>query len=391
MKWQARPRSRARRIATWSVSSVLVLALAAVAGIAWYFSGVAIAVNHTVTRDLTLTPDPGGIRITRTHYSELPGRYALAWEGGWGTVGPVTGGDANTVVRTFTPNEGGVPAAGTSAEIDAFAYRGDPRTALDLDFREVSVPGELGNYPAWFVPAGSGAGSTWVVFVHGHDSNRQESLRYLTLFHRLGLPTLVPTYRNDVGAPPSPDGANHLGASEWRDVESAIRWALTNGAKDVVLAGWSMGAAVSLQAVDRSDLRSAVRGLLLDSPVLDWVDVFITQGGDRGLPGPLTRVAVFTVERRIDADFSRFDWVSRAKDLSRPMLVFANTDDIYVPSGPAKRVAAARPDLVTLVDTPGADHTRAWNVDPERFDATVTTWLQTLGVVARDAAVPAAA
>jgi hypothetical protein len=273
-----------------------------------------------------------------------------------------------------------VPAAGTKADVDAYAYRGNPNSALGLEFENAVVQGELGAMPAWYVPAGPATG-TWVVFVHGRGGTREEGLRYLRTWHGLGLPVLMPTYRNDVGAPAARDGHDHLGDTEWRDVDSAVRYALGRGARDVVLAGWSMGGAVSLQAADRSEVRDRIRGLLLESPVLDWRDVFVHQGADRGLPEPLTRVAIWTVGRRIGADLDRFDWVRRAGDLRRPVLVLHSDADTYVPDGPAKRVAAARPDLVTLHLTPGAEHTRGWNVDPEGFDAAMRSWLARVGAL----------
>ena len=106
------------------------------------------------------------------------------------------------------------------------------------------------------------------------------------------------------------------------------------------------------------------------------------QREEAGAPAePLTRVAIWTVGRRIGADLDRFDWVRRAGDLRRPVLVLHSDADTYVPDGPAKRVAAARPDLVTLHLTPGAEHTRGWNVDPEGFDAAMRSWLARVGAL----------
>ena len=48
---------------------------------------------------------------------------------------------------------------------------------------------------------------------------------------------------------------------------------LNNGATSVVLAGYSMGAAVSLQLARRSSLARYVQGLVLIGPVIDWLDV----------------------------------------------------------------------------------------------------------------------
>lgn len=385
-----RPRRRHRRLLV-ALATVLVLVVGAAGGIAWYFSGVALAVDHSESYPVRVLATPGSagsggqatVRLPRNRETAEAGLLGLAWAGGYGRVGPVVAADPGSVTRAFTPVTGGVPAVGTRVRIDSFANTGDPRTSLGLDFSEVRIPGPLGALPSWFVPvdpapgtpAASGAGRTWVVFLHGHDSHRQESLRYLTAWHALGLPVLVPDYRDDLGAPASPDGWHHLGDTEWQDADAAVRWAHDHGAQGVVLAGWSMGGAIALQTADRSALPGMIRGLLLDSPVVDWRDVFARQGADRGLPGPEITLAEWTLQWRAGISLDRLDWASRAKELRVPTLIFHSDSDDYVPDGPALRLATARPDLVTLVRIPGARHTLEWNVDPQRYEATERAWL----------------
>jgi hypothetical protein len=69
------------------------------------------------------------------------------------------------------------------------------------------------------------------------------------------------------------------------------------------------------------------------------------------------------------------DWVARAAELRLPLLIIHSDDDEFVPSGPSRRVAAARPDLVTFVAVPGARHTKEWNVDPDAWDTAVARFL----------------
>ena len=143
-----------------------------------------------------------------------------------------------------------------------------------------------------------------------------------------------------------------------------------------------MGGAVSLATWDRSPLRGFVRGLVLDSPVIDWREVMTTQGSERGLPTPVTAGALWVMQKRTGIELDRLDWLTRSAELSVPMLVFASRDDTYVRSGSADRLAAKRPDLVRLIDVAGADHTRSWNVDPVAYEQELTRWLTGLGVTA---------
>ena len=74
-------------------------------------------------------------------------------------------------------------------------------------------------------------------------------------------------------------------------------------------------------------------------------------------------------------DLDRRDWVARAQELSLPVLLIHSDADDFVPSQPSRLLAAARPDLVTYQDAPGARHTREWNVDPDAWDAGVATFV----------------
>jgi pimeloyl-ACP methyl ester carboxylesterase len=370
-------RRRWSRLLGGAVAALLVLALAAASGVAWYFAGAAVAVSHAVVRPLVASPAPhGDVRITGGRDATLPGRFGLDWADGYGEIGALESQDASGAVRAFTPRHGTL-APGTKARVDTYDYDGDPRSALGLAFDDVRVHAALGGFPAWYVPAARSDG-TWFVFVHGHDGSRREALRYLRALHGAGMPVLVATYRNDVGAPSSPDGVDHLGGTEWQDVDAAVRWALDHGARDVVLGGWSMGGAVALQVADRSAVAGRIRALVLDSPVLDWRDVFRRQGAVRGLPVAERDLAMWVAERRYGLDLDRLDWVSRSAELKVPMLIVHSDADDYVPDGPAKRLAAARPDLVTLALVAGAGHTQAWNLDPAGYEQRLLAWLRSL-------------
>ena len=148
--------------------------------------------------------------------------------------------------------------------------------------------------------------------------------------------------------------------------------------------GWSMGGATVLQALTRSARADVVRGLVLDSPVVDWVTALDYQGRAMGLRGPL-RWLVYSMlggawgrpftGQDAPVDFARLDFVRRADELAAPILILHSDDDGYIPPTASHALAAARPDLVTLEVFDTARHTRLWNYDPQRWNGAIAGWL----------------
>jgi hypothetical protein len=58
------------------------------------------------------------------------------------------------------------------------------------------------------------------------------------------------------------------------------------------------------------------------------------------------------------------------------MLLIHSVDDEFVPVGPSERLAAARPDLVTMERWDTARHTKEWNVDPDRWERSVAAFVR---------------
>jgi hypothetical protein len=50
-------------------------------------------------------------------------------------------------------------------------------------------------------------------------------------------------------------------------------------------------------------------------------------------------------------------------------------DDDFVPVGPSLELAKRNPEMVTLETFRHARHTKEWNVDPERWESVVRSWL----------------
>src|SRR3954462_3671929 len=167
------------------------------------------------------------VTLGLTAETGVRGRYGLWLDGGRGhaRVGEVLDVDDERArgTRRVEGVDSGLLTVGF-ARWNQYYYAGSPQDAFGLPTQDVRVRSELGDVPAWLVPPdpSAAAGDRWAILVHGRGARREECLRAVPVMHELGFTTLIPMYRNDIGAPPSPDGRYNLGLSEWRDVEAGV-------------------------------------------------------------------------------------------------------------------------------------------------------------------------
>jgi uncharacterized protein len=355
---------------------MLVLVLLVAAAISWHFADAVLVPDHSPWPEETEVKrvGPGRIVLERSEDSERPGVYGLDWPGGHAVIGAVEGGDEDTVTRKLLSTHGYL-VAGRKVLVEADVYAGDPREALGMRFLTVHVPDELGQMPDWLIPA---SGDTWAIVVHGINGTPQEGLHLAPMLHRAGLPAMLIAYREDLGAPASPDGFHHMGLTEWRDLAAAARFALAHGAKRLVLVGFSMGGAIVAQFMEKSPLAPRVAGLVLDAPVLDWRRVLEFNAEEMGLPGFSVLPVEWAVGARIDADWDSLDALDHREDFQLPILLFHGEDDEVVPISLSEGFAAELPDRVVFYRVPHAGHVESWNVEPRLYERRLATFLRSL-------------
>lgn len=328
------------------------------------------------------------ITLQRTDDTVLPGRYGLftAGDPAYVKVGSVLAETDATVTRKLLTRVESTQRLGEVAAFSGWYY--DRPEQLQLPFRNEMIGSGIGPCPAWIFPVDGS--DVWVIQVHGRGSTRAEGLRAVPLFHDLGMTSLLVSYRNDGEAPRTRAGTYTLGASEWRDVDAAIGYALRHGARRVVLMGWSMGGAISLQAALSSAHREAVAGVILDSPVIEWKLVLGFQAKQLHVPRSVATLALQALDKGwasslTGADgsipFDRLDIVGRATELRQPILILHSEDDGYVPSDASHDLVVARPDLVDIESFTVARHAKLWNYDQERWTSSIRRWLDRQGLI----------
>jgi uncharacterized protein len=364
---------------------VLLLALVAAVVLSWHFSAAVVVPDHSEWPLETRVEavEPGRIALSRDDRSGQPGVYGIDWQTGHAIVGSILAEDDDTVTRRLSDVRGYL-VPGIHVGLDSHVYAGDPEQTLGLPFRSVGVPDPLGPMPAWLVPAAHGgsqrgrrprAGGTWAIVVHGHNDNRQNDLRIAPTLRAMGMPSLLISYRNDLGAPDSPDGLYHLGETEWEDLAAAVRYALRLGAHDVVLIGYSMGGALISQLMQSSPLVDRIAALVLDAPVLDWRSVIEFNAEQMGLPGFLGLPVEWAIDARVGPDWDNLDALQHLDDFHLPTLLFHSTEDDLVPISTSDEFAEKLSRWVTYYRVPLVGHTESWNLDPTLYERRLRRFL----------------
>lgn len=390
---------RAASNRTALVASLAIGVLSAALGVTVAAGAVVLAVARRVvvptprladTRILDLNLRAQTITLARTPDTELPGRYGLFTTGTvpYLKLGSVLSSDGEKVTRKLLTHVDGEMRLARDATFSGWYF--DEPEQLQLPWHPELIGTSLGPAPAWVFPGGD----TWVVQIHGRGAQRAETLRAVPLFHQLGMSSILVSYRNDGEGPRSRSGAYGLGSTEWRDVDAAIGYAKRHGAKRILLMGWSMGGAIALQTAALSAYRGLIAGVILESPVVDWKTVLAFQAAANRIPKPVGDLAMTTLKNEWGARFAggeaipfdKLDMVANAGSITVPILILHSDDDGFVPADASHALAEARPDLVEMDTFTIARHTKLWNYDQARWEATIRTWLATAGFTADDEA-----
>jgi pimeloyl-ACP methyl ester carboxylesterase len=378
-----------QRKRTLFLLSILMILIAVLLGGGWYFSNV--------VRDAGLQPKRVDLRpqlevvalqearITLGVTGELQnddwrtdGIWGLRWNEGYALVGGIVDINDQEVVREFVPLRGNL-RIGDRVGLYIFSRPDDPEEAFGLPAQTVSYSSPLGQFPAWFI---EGSRNTWFILVHGKmDAPPREALRSspaLPTVAGFGLPTLIISYRNDVGAPASADGFHRYGQAEWEDLEGAVRYAIEHGGEQLILMGYSMGGAMILNFLYQSQLADKVVGIILDAPMLDFGATVDLGAMQLGVPQVFVTIGKFISSFRFDINWEELNYINRADQLTIPLLLFHGNEDTTVPVQISDSLVTRWAGMLTYVPIGGATHIRSWNMNPVLYEREVSRFIQDL-------------
>lgn len=364
---------------------IVVVAASAVA------AGVALLAVLSLARRVVRT-QPRRKTIVAKHVSEsvvlprspltiAPGVYGL-WFGEefdqHACLGEVMTSDENTVTRRLISATADLPTIPFHSQWTGHSLNGPQ--ALSSHWEDVSIPLRDGTgAPAWFFPAAF-SGSPWVIHVQGIRTSRIVALRSVEVAQSSGLPSLVVTFRGAGDGPPT--RASNLGQREWTDLADAIVYAREAGASEVFVVGWSMGAGIALEVLRREP--DLIDKLALIAPATNWRKIIrhgVVHAGLPGFMGPLvtlvlgSRTASRLIGLRQPINFDQLEWSRPGNiQINVPTLVIHSKGDKEIPFELTTEFADAHPN-VTVVETASAPHGWESNVDPERFQGSLSSWL----------------
>lgn len=332
-------------------------------------------------RDIEHHDDAKWVVLDRTDQTAADGIYNLWLEhDGWAQLGAeVRDRSSRRIARAITATSPGLELTAGDRASWSGIYYATPADA-GIDARDITITTPAGACPAWRI---DGDPATWAIHIHGLGSTRAGTLRGVQVATDLGYSSLVVTYRNTLEGPRVGTRRTTLGHTETTDVDEAIGYAVRRGAERIILFAWSMGAAVALQLAARPRHEGLIAALVLDSPVLDWTETIKANVARTRLPASAGHLAVpwlcvgslvWILGLPEPVPLSQYDWIARADDLATPTLVLHGTRDGSAPIRLSQALADRRPDLVTL-EAFDADHTLAWNANPERWRSVVSAWL----------------
>lgn len=336
------------------------------------------------TKVVPIEVDAGmeSIVLPDTDAARMPGEFGVWVNGSLGhvRVGDVLGNGPGVVKRRIVEVHGDLSDAAEGRWTGhTFAHA----ASTGLDYQDVDVPVEDGTRPAWVLPAGDGR--RWALHLHGIKSSRASALRSVPIAAELGMTSLVPAFYGDVGADAALDAGDvaqgsTLGVREARDVEAAIAFAVENGAEELVLFGWSMGATIALLLAESSRFRNRITQLILIGPAVSWRASIARGIAAARLPawvGPplfrsleargLSKLARMTEP----TSFERLDWLRADRPVRVPTLVLHSAGDTDNELGESRELASLNPSTVTVYEFPAVPHLMEWNAHRKLFESVV--------------------
>lgn len=221
---------------------------------------------------------------------------------------------------------------------------------FQLSYQELWLPIKTGSKTvgalhAWWIPTKQPERGTLLYF-HGNGVNisSPSSLVQVERFHRMGLSTLMISYRGYGRS----QGGFPTETQLYEDATTAWNYLVNERqipANHIFLYGYSLGGAI---AIDLAAKNPQAAGLIVQSSFTSMQAMV-----DRQLNQHYWSLRFFPVHQLLT---QRFDSIRKVKTLQMPVLFIHGTADPYIPATMSQTLYAAAPEPKQLLLVPNAKH-----------------------------------
>ncbi len=227
---------------------------------------------------------------------------------------------------------------------------------------------------AIYLPADTSSDKT-VITAHGYMGNAETMANYAKMFHDLGYNVLVPDARGH-----GKSEGDYIGFG-WPERKDYVQWIdqiiqKEGSSQKIVLYGISMGAA-TVMMTSGEKLPENVKAIIEDCGYSSVNEELGYQLDDMfHLPAfPLMQVTSLITRIRAGYFFGDANAVKQLEKNTRPMLFIHGDADTFVPYEMLDKVYDATKGPKEKYVVKGAEHAKAYAVDPEKYQRVVQDFL----------------
>ncbi|MGA5591434.1 alpha/beta hydrolase [Enterococcus mundtii] len=214
------------------------------------------------------------------------------------------------------------------------------------------------------------------IVAHGYMGNAETMANYAKMFHDLGYNVLVPDARGH-----GKSEGDYIGFG-WHERKDYVKWIdqvlETNGqSEEIVLYGISMGAATVMMTSGES-LPTNVKAIIEDCGYSSVNEELAYQLNELFSlpPFPLIQVTSLMTKIRAGYFFGEADAIKQLEKNQLPMLFIHGDADTFVPYEMLDKVYQATNGPKEKYIVPGAEHAKAYSIDPDNYQKTVSSFLE---------------
>lgn len=214
------------------------------------------------------------------------------------------------------------------------------------------------------------------IVAHGYMGNAETMANYAKMFHDLGYNVLVPDARGH-----GKSEGDYIGFG-WHERKDYVKWIdqvlETNGqSEEIVLYGISMGA-LTVMMTSGESLSTNVKAIIEDCGYSSVNEELAYQLNELFSlpPFPLIQVTSLMTKIRAGYFFGEADAIKQLEKNQLPMLFIHGDADTFVPYEMLDKVYQATNGPKEKYIVPGAEHAKAYSIDPENYQKTVSSFLE---------------